>query len=50
LGFVVRDVGTGKRYAMDRLTVSVIDPQILRGNPDTARHWPQGPEVQRQDL
>jgi hypothetical protein len=37
LGFVVRDVGTGKRYAMDRLTVGVIDPQILRGNPDTAR-------------
>jgi len=37
LGFVVRDVGTGKRYAMDRLTVSVIDPQILQDNPEAVR-------------
>ena len=36
LGFVVRDVGTGKRYAMERLTVGVIDPQILRDDPDAA--------------
>jgi hypothetical protein len=37
LGFVVRDVGTGKRYAMERLTVGVIDRQILRDDPDAVR-------------